>query len=380
MKTKKTFANSLLLYGFLAIMILPLLLFFALSNFVDTVNYENRTLEEFPNISENGLQSFPSQFDNYLNDNAPFRNQFMTLNAYINMGFGVVNSSDVLLGKDNWLFLKDVSDSKSISDYQGITAYTNEQQEEIILQVNELQKKLNEYDFELVITFAPAKEGIYSNYMPDYIPVVNEQTRVEQLVQSLQESTNAHIVFPKEELIAASQSAPVYYKYDTHWNEVGAYIAAQQIYKAIEFDYVQNLPEFEPNPSKQAPTDLANISATWNIFNDDIYYSVLHDKAVMLNESADGYITNYSGVGNQSVIIVTDSFGEALAPFLSAQFNQSIAIHGNALNSATLQTAHNTILQTGNSQNYVIIEVAERFSDTLLPKLKILNEYASGVA
>ncbi len=368
-------ANNLLLWGFLSLMILPILLFAVFKNYVDTENYENRTLAQFPSPLSTPIQDFPSQFESYLGDNAPFRNQFMTLNAAINMGLLVIDSTDVLKGKENWLFLKDVSDSKSISDYQGLTYYTQQQQQEIIDEINNLQKSLSETQSELVIVFAPAKEGVYSNYMPNFIPVLNEQTRVELLVKAIEENTEVNVVFPRDALIDASESAVTYYKYDTHWNEIGAFVAAQEIYKQIGFDYTQNLPSYEQSAEESAPTDLANISATWAMFNDDVYYSVLEQKGKLVNESDDGYITQYSGYGQSACIVVTDSFGEALMPFTSAQFHSSISIHGNALNYNNLEMAQNELQQNSLLQNYVIIEVAERFSDTLLPKLKILNEY-----
>ncbi len=375
MKKNKTFADNLLLYGFLCLMVLPILLFAIFKNSLDTVNYENRDLTPFPSASNTSLQEFPAQFESYLGDNAPFRNQFMTLNASINMLFGVVDSSDVLKGEDNWLFLKDVSDSKSISDYQGLTYYSQQQQQEIFEQINELQSSLSDSGYKLAVVFAPAKEGVYSNYMPAYIPVVNEQTRVEGLSAAIMQNTDIPVIFPKETLKNAAQSTPVYYKYDTHWNEIGAYITAQEIYKSIGYSYNEGVPNYVQNLEEVAPKDLANVSATWNIFTDDIYYSVMHDKAQTANQSGDGYITHFSGNGKSNCIVITDSFGEALMPFLSAQFNQSVAIHGNALNYDNLQMVQNELSQNSSLENYIIIEVAERFSDTLLSKLEKLNEY-----
>ena len=38
----------------------------------------------------------------------------------------------MLLGREGWLFLKDVSDSKSLSDYQGLTSFSAEETETIL--------------------------------------------------------------------------------------------------------------------------------------------------------------------------------------------------------------------------------------------------------
>ena len=111
-----------LLGGFLAMLFLPGPLWLLLRGRLDTENHENRSLAAFP-AGEAAVspQQWPSAFDAWLDDHAPFRNQFMSLNARVNWALGTLDSSDVLLGKRHWLFLHDVSDSQSLSDYQGLT-------------------------------------------------------------------------------------------------------------------------------------------------------------------------------------------------------------------------------------------------------------------
>ena len=94
---------------------------------MDVTNYENRTLAAFPTDAD--VESWPAAFEDWLGDHAPFRNQFMALNGQLNWAVGTLDSGDVLLGKDHWLFLKDSADSTSLSDYQGLTAYPAEELE-----------------------------------------------------------------------------------------------------------------------------------------------------------------------------------------------------------------------------------------------------------
>ncbi len=365
--------SRLLVFGFLALMLLPFPLWLLLRGGLDTTNYENRSGVSFPVLSAENIAQFPQQFEAWLGDAAPFRNQMMALNSALNRTVGTLNSEDVLLGEDGWLFLKDVADSSSLSDYQGLTSYSEQQLADITAQINELQSILSAHGTQLVITFAPAKEGVYAQYMPSYIPVVGQTTRVQQLCQSVAANSNVPIIFAQQSLIDAAQQAQVYYKYDTHWNEVGAWVATQEIFAAIGFEYAEELPQVSINEAMPYPQDLANISASWEVAGDDHYYTVNPPTAELLHESEGGNITVYEGSGEHSLLFVRDSFGQSMAPILAQAFGESVAIHGNNL------TAENLAGFAAEPPSYIIIEVAERYSDTLQSKLATLIDYYSGV-
>lgn len=210
---------------FVVMLLLPAPLWLLLAPHLDTTNYENRTLAAFP--QDTGVEEWPGAFEDWLNDHAPFRNQFMSLNGRLNWALGTLDSSDVLLGKEHWLFLKDVSDSKSISDYQGLTAYSEEELADFVNTLSTLRDRLAEHGTKMVVVIAPAKEGVYSQYMPDSIPVVSRPTRVQTLAERLS-AADIPLVWPQQDLIDASAGQQVYYKYDTHWNETGAYLAVTQ--------------------------------------------------------------------------------------------------------------------------------------------------------
>ena len=63
--------------GFFALLLGPGLLWLALHSRCDTTNYENRTLTPFPGKSV-PISDWPSAFESWLGDNAPFRNSFLS--------------------------------------------------------------------------------------------------------------------------------------------------------------------------------------------------------------------------------------------------------------------------------------------------------------
>lgn len=354
-----------LVAGFAALLVGPGLLWLGLKPFCDTTNYENRTLAAFP-TAETGLTQWPAQFEDWLEDHAPFRNGFLTLKAGADRLVGSLDSSNVLLGKNGWLFLQDVADSSSISDYQGLTAYTPEEMAALADKVQRLADALAQKGSRLALLFAPAKEGVYSQYMPDSIPVVARPTRVQALTDYLQQNTDVPVLFPLEALQTAGQTTQVYYKYDTHWNDVGAWLAAQQLLAALDLPYTDSLPAVAVNGEKTAPTDLANMCGSWAFCKDDLYYEVDAPAARCTEGTSETELTRYEGSGSEDLLLVRDSFGAALGSRLAEGFDKTLVLHGNLL------TVENLTAQQPTLPEVVVVEVGERFSDNLSGRLDTL--------
>ena len=364
MKDRSTWRARLLTVLFLAVLLLPAPLWLLLAPYMDVANYENRTLAAFPTDAD--VESWPAAFEEWLGDHAPFRNQFMALNGQLNWAVGTLDSGDVLLGKDHWLFLKDSADSTSLSDYQGLTAYPAEELETFTQTLTQLRDRLAARGTSLAIVIAPAKEGVYSRYMPDTVPVVSRPTRVQTLADTLQQA-GLPLAWPKQALIDRAAVQQVYYKYDTHWNEAGAYLAVTQVEALLGV----SMPPLEDctvtaDLQQTAPTDLANVSAVWSVCRDDPYYSVDEPRAEQLSRTPDGYRTRWQGAGQQSLLMLRDSFGEAMAPFLCANYGESVVLHGSAV---TVDTFDEEL--TG-LPDVVVLEAAERYAENLLSQSRLL--------
>lgn len=361
-------ARRLLAAGFAALLVGPGLVWPLAQTVCDTTNYENRTLAAFPSLA-NGVSGWPAAFEEWLGDHAPFRNQFLTLKAGADRLAGTLDSTNVLLGREGWLFLKDVSDSKSLSDYQGLTAYSPEQTAAMADALTALNDALAARGSRLVLLLAPAKEGVYSRYMPDSVPVVSRPTRVGALAEALA-ATGVPVLFPLKELADASLERQVYYKYDTHWNEAGAWLAAQKTLEALGRPFAAAWPEMAPDPQKAPLTDLANMCGSWAFCTDDVYWALDADAAQCTLWEAGGEIARYAGEGQGSLLLARDSFGEALAPWLAQGFGETTVLHGNQMQPDTLLEWQPEV------PDVVVLEVAERFADNLPGRLEALRAWA----
>ncbi|MDD3430374.1 MAG: hypothetical protein PHG02_10270, partial [Oscillospiraceae bacterium] len=242
-KTKIYVKEKIFVLLFAALLLLPFPLFLVCKSYVDTENFENRTPAAFPNVFQSGIKAFPTLFDAYLNDHAPFRNQFMKLYGSTNLKlFSMVDHDNVILGTDGWLFYNEyteqndainVADYFSVMDYQGMIQLSPNRLEQGAKALTQLKEVLAKTDKKLVVFVAPNKESIYSEFMPEFYPKVGMQTMADQMVDYLRQNTNVPVVFPKQQLLANKAEAQLYYKYDTHWNEAGAFVGVQEINKAL---------------------------------------------------------------------------------------------------------------------------------------------------
>ena len=391
-KLPRSAGGRLLLGGFLALLLLPWPLWGLLRGGLDTANHENRVKAAFPvlSLSANAagsaeapagavtLSAWPAAFESWLGDHAPFRIQLMSLNTGLDLLAGSLESSDVLRGRDGWLFLKDVSDSQSLSDYQGLTACTEEELSADAAALCTLNDALQARGIRLVVLFAPAKEGVYDAMLPAAVPAVNRPTRVQGLTAALSARTAVPVVFPLAALHKAAREGltggvPVYYKYDTHWNAAGGWLGAQAVLAALGMPYGGALPPAAAEENAVLPRDLADMCAAWRYCTDDAVYT-LDAPAAALDESAGqgGEIQVYRGGGTASLLLVRDSYGAALAPWLAAPFGRSLSLHGNQLSVGTLD-------KFAGRPDVVVVEVAERFYYNLPGRLAVLLDWAEGL-
>lgn len=359
---------------FFALLVLPFPLFWLMRDGLDTTNHENRQLTSWQDVKQASWHEKTSVFEEMLGDHAAFRNQFMTLDAALNYRlFGTVQSSEVLLGSDEWLFYKNVSDSSSLDDYQGLNAYSPEQLSQIASDLSLLQQALAGHGVQLVVLIAPNKEGIYSEYMPDSIPQLGA-TKAQLLAQYLQQNTDVPVAFPQQQLRDAARTFQVYYKQDTHWNDAGALIGCQALQQALG----QDVSAFEgvsfETAEGQPKRDLADISATYAVLQPDtpVQVTVFLEQNVLQGPVAEdemGYrITASCAQAQGSLVMLRDSFGEGMIPYLSKCYANSLYLHLNVFDETALDEMQNGVF---------VFEIAERNTDRLLDYLPRMVEWAT---
>lgn len=360
--------NKLLIAIFIFLLIGPNIIWKCMDGYIDIETTENRTLAEKPDLSLQNIFSYPQLYENYFNDHLAFKSQLVKACSLLDYKlFHIVDSEKVLLGKENWLFYKsagveELADEQPISDYQGINKYNKKALNDIAGNINTASSYLAGRNIEFSVLICPNKEHIYSNYLPDSIKQVEKECKADELVKYLKENTDTKIIYPLEDLLEYKDNYQLYYKYDTHWNSLGGFVATQSI-----IDEYLGKKEFIDNhkiisTDNEAPKDLAIMLNMSDEFSGDKYYLVDDYKnnisVNLVDASDDGYlhVYNSNAEDKRTIMVIRDSYGEALRDYLSKDFKTSVYIHRAAFNQEFIDIYQPDI---------VIYEVVERATDDI---------------
>jgi len=301
---------------------------------------ENRALAEKPKLDLMRLDKFPPQFTEFYNDNFPFRALFFQFDYRIFIKKSPIKQ--VIIGKNDWLF----SGGLGLEIYQGLKTYSDQEIKLAVEKLEARRKKYEEMGIKFYMAIAPTAYEIYPEYLPMYILRINK-TLTDKFCEALQ-TTNVPFVYLKEELLKNKSAGQLYYKYDSHWNELGAYFAYNATTNLIKKDFpeipVYAYSHFELTPEYDKKGNLINmLSDNFKAsFAEDARYQVkLRDsskewyyvkKAGYPVPEKFPYPNGYEIVGETplkelpSILVIRDSFFVAARLFSFNSFSRSVAI------------------------------------------------------
>lgn len=315
--------NKFIFYGFLLLLLLPLLTYPLARGRIDTANYEKREFAEFPELSFKTAAKFPERFDAYFNDRLPYKNQLVLLNNLKNdlLGEGssllqYLSETRAIRGKDKWLFYNSVSSGEeTMRDFLCDNLYEEEELERIAGNYRLLQGKLAESGIELAVLFAANKEQVYPEHMPPGLVPKGDVSRTDQLAQYLREHTSVPLLYTKEALRKEKKNQQVFYKYDTHWNQLGGFVGTQVVNEHFHGEYV-SLDDVSCVVAKEGVSgDLADLMSMRALCQDDTEWVVEDYKPQVTSEmtTEGGYYRFTSNAKDKrKVLVVMDSFGYAM--------------------------------------------------------------------
>ena len=362
--------NLVIIIIFLVFIYCPTIIYKFVEDKLDHNNYENRELYKKPDFTLNNITNFPKSYENYFNDNLPFKNEIRKLRSYITYNFfATTSNSRVIQGKDGWLFYNSAvaTDGNSIGDYRKTAVFTEAEQEKIAKALIKTDLELKKDNIDFYIWIIPNKEQVYYDYMPKIINRNSTQTnsRTENLIKYLEKNSDLNIIYPKNVLITERNQRDTYLKYDTHWNDYGAYVATIDLIKTIDPNFdLDNQIEWS---EIAASGDLANMLMLGNSlrsvnfkadnFLNDITYNCQTETAF--------HECTSNGLYNETILLIGDSFRTATIQYLAKIFNKAIFIHNDYYNENLIDKYKADI---------VIYEVVERYSAKLQNSSEILNE------
>lgn len=316
-------SKFLLIFSFLFIIIIPLI------GDKETESLEKRPLAEFPEWRWSNVWIFFFEYQAYFGDRFAFRNEI--LDAYGTLKYDVFGFSaltnKVKEGKYEWLFFADMTLIRPVSK-----PFTKKELQQFHYNLEIITKWHNQHGIKYYLTIPPIKHTIYPEKLPDYLKIVLNFSRIDQLRSYLKKRSSVNFIGFKNELIDEKKYRQLYYDNDTHWNPYGAFIGYTKIINTLSKDFDKIIPnkleDYEERwVNNHNPGDLLMLlgkkplNGSILLFRKDSVEAVFQKKIENIEEWK-----MTSPVNDLKLFVIRDSYSEQLKRFLSTNFKQSFYI------------------------------------------------------
>lgn len=384
---------------FMGVLLLPSLLWLGIRIFSPRLYQEldydlgEKTAVEFPR--EFHMTDYTRQLEAYYNDNAPFRSTLISWQQKLSGALeGIyadhlqgrltrllygqdsgdflapqVVGNNVLLGRQNWLFF---AGDDSISSYRGTNLMEQEQMAACLDLMVQLQKLCDEKGIQLQFLILPNKEQVYSEYMPSYV-IEDSYKRVDRFVDYVREHSDVSILYPLEELRQAKAQWQIYHQYDTHWNQAGAYVGTQALYRALELP-TTGLEELEVGRCDATTSDLLILGGLdASQYPPEQDYAINYRPEVTLSEvqgdkQPTGTYSARSDCGNDlRFVMVGDSFRCFMIDYLAKDFSHSVITYRETSDNRTDYAPE--VVESIQNADILVMEAVERYDSKLMPAI-----------
>jgi alginate O-acetyltransferase complex protein AlgJ len=346
----------------------------------DIKSSEKRRLTKKPKFDINKLDPFPKEFEAYFNDNYFLR--FTLIRNFNIIKIKHFKQSPlpekVIIGKNGWLFMGGLENDA----FLGKNKLTPYQLQLIQRELENRKKYYEDSGIKFFFIIAPTKATIYSEYYSYNIKDVETISWGKQLVNHLSKKSKVNCINLYEEFNKLKKHHPLYYKTDNHWTEIGAFYTSNLLLKFMKKDFKglvdQNIYDYEIIKKAKINGNISAMLSISNLFKDIEYTlepkngfkAVIGEKFPHKCIDDFPYCWDYEQVktnknsNNKKLLIITDSFGEYLFPFIAENFSKTIKIFD------AWQYKKNEQIVAIEKPDAIVLLILESSIKNLLPKEK----------
>jgi alginate O-acetyltransferase complex protein AlgJ len=173
----------------------------------------------------------------WFEDRIGLRNLLVEMGAELNLGILRISTNrNVLIGNDGWLFWSDYEKKPAVRmlDVLGELRLQLTEISSINSNLHSIADAFARCGKTALIAVAPNKQSIYRKNLLPASKVF--PSRLDDLLGKLDPSARSIILDAREPLQRAkeTQRLPLYFKTDTHWNELGAFVVYREIVQRLE--------------------------------------------------------------------------------------------------------------------------------------------------
>ncbi len=300
---------------------------------------ENRKLAPLPDLHFDATWTkFPALFETWEKDHFGLRSTLIHWHAVLMLDvLGVSPTSDVLIGRNGWLYL---GANKAVDAYRCVYPFTKPELDAKVAELRERRDWLTARGIRYLNVWAPLKSNIYPEFLPAWVTKSGGPCRIDQWMARMRKEG-----FPVLDLRPALRKAKAegiaYYPTDTHWNPRGGYFG----YLAVMARLRAWFPQLEPIDAKRVKYyeverlggDLARL------MDMQVRYKALELGAGIADKRCSlaglNGLSRPKGIKLEAyecpprpgdkpgprVVMTHDSFGNALIPFLAQTFGRTLA-------------------------------------------------------
>ncbi|MDR3460448.1 MAG: alginate O-acetyltransferase [Verrucomicrobiae bacterium] len=315
---------------------------------------EKRQMARFPQRKPGlaGLKNYFAGLESYFNDHFGYRTRLIHWhNNWKYLLFRDKIGSDVIVGRDDWLFY---TADGMVDHYRGVRQFTTQDLLDWETLLEQRRDWLARRGIQYIFIVAPDKQTIYSETLPAWMTKVRPNTKLDQFFAWMRAHSTVDVLDLRPALRDARRIAPTYYKTDTHWNLFGGFIACQEIIKNLSKQQPAleplSLDSFEQENRPASGGDLVDLlGLDINEITEDNNI-LLTPKAILPALEMSATLTKNPKAAGIAVVF-HDSFGTAMKPFLGYAFGKVIYLGQHELDPASIQREQPSI---------VISEIVER--------------------
>ena len=238
---------------------------------------------------------------------------------------------------------------QEIPDYLGLSALPEAELTDLADMLARLNDALSAEDRRLIVLLAPNKSSVYPEAMPARCLPADKPSNLTRLQAALTER-GVSCLDAQAVLLAGKEQGQLYYAHDTHWNARGAWLVYGALmdqmglpvpYEDVSFEDGQAgdlIIMAQPGTSPVEPDAVPGIQRTYRT-------------ARPMRSLNDMRIETTSPADTPSLLVIRDSFGEGLFPYLANSIGKLVysRVYADALSQARTAEA-----------DIVIIEIVER--------------------
>lgn len=198
-------------------------------------NLEKRKLAKKPEFAF--TTDYARKYEEYFNDNFGLRNNLINWGGtYRTKLFkSSMHPEVVMFGKDKWLFYNRVG-GRMYRSYSRSNPLTEEETKGIVQnwEANKIRYEADGRKY--AVAFWPNKHSIYPENLPNMMRLQIKDTlaKVDQLRRYIEMSESpVRLTDVRETLITEKKDRhkPLYHKFDSHWNDYGAFLAYREFFE-----------------------------------------------------------------------------------------------------------------------------------------------------